>query len=158
MQVERPHTAGLVIRPTAVLLGLGLLLALLGLSGCGNDKPESVPKPEPGQVLKIDSKQGRALLDSGRRVLLLDVRTVREYMIGHVVGAQIGDISDDERWNSRIAELDRDKPVMVYCRDSECSAEAARRLVDEGFKEVYDLGHPGMWDPKYLPIDKRGKS
>lgn len=137
---------------------LVLILVCLGVAACGSEAPISVPRPDKGQVEKIDSQQGRALIDSGRRVVLLDVRTVKEYMKGHVVGAQIGDISDEDRWNSRIAELDPKIPVMVYCRDAECSAAASQRLVDDGFVEVYDLGHPGMWDPKYLPIDKRGKS
>lgn len=124
-------------------------------TACGGGSSASLPHAEKGEVLEIDSAQGRAFLDSDRRVLLLDVRTVEEYMKGHVVGAQIADMSDQARWDFRISELDDDQPVMVYCRDSQCSADAARRLVDAGFSEVYDLGHPGMWDPKYLPIDKR---
>lgn len=141
----------------ALLLGLAFLVTA---TACAGQKVTSVkvPRPQPGQIEKIDSRQGRALLDSDRRVLLLDVRTVREYMKGHVVGAQIGDMSNPQRWDFRLSELDREQPVMVYCRDSECSHEAAQLLVDAGFKEVYDLGHPGLWDPKYLPIDKRGKS
>lgn len=144
---------------TRIVTGLlfATMLTLQTACGGGGSSAE-LPHAEKGQVLKIDSAQGRAFLDSDRRVLLLDVRTVDEYMKGHVVGAQIGDMSDPARWDFRVSELDVDAPVMVYCRDSDCSAEAAQKLVDAGFVEVYDLGHPGMWDPKYLPIDKRGKS
>lgn len=144
----------------SIRLTAGLLLAVVIAfqTACGGGDPnDDLPHAEPGQVLVIDSAQGRAFLDSDRRVLLLDVRTVEEYMLGHVVGAQIADMSNPDRWNSRLAELDLDTPVMVYCRDQDCSAEASQKLVDEGFVEVYDLGHPGMWDPKYLPIDKRGR-
>lgn len=144
---------------TRILSGLMLVLLLTSQAACGEGGSSGeLPHAERGQVLQIDSAQGRAFLDSERRVLLLDVRTVEEYMKGHVVGAQIGDMSDQARWDFRLSELDPDGPVMVYCRDSECSAEASQRLVAAGFTEVYDLGHPGMWDPKYLPIDKRGRS
>ncbi len=145
----RPRFALVICMATAVLLG-----------SCSKSESAGVvvPRPEPGTVEKIDSRQGRALLDGDRRVLLLDVRTLREYMLGHVVGAQIGDMADQERWDFRLSELDHNEPVMVYCRDAKCSSEAAELLVEAGFKEVYDLGYPGMWDSKYLPIDKRGKS
>lgn len=150
---------GNVPRTLPVLL-LAIVVGVLALSGCAKDAVSGVkvPKPAKGEILKIDSRQGRSLLDSDRRVLLLDVRTVREYMKGHVVGAQIADMSDDKAWDFRLSELDRNKPVMVYCRDTACSHDAAQRLVEAGFVEVYDLGDPGMWDSRYLPIDKRGKS
>lgn len=128
------------------------------IAGCGKQAPVTVPRAQPGQILRLDSQQGRALIDSKRRVVLLDVRTIEEYMKGHVVGAQIGDMSNPQRWDFRLSDLDRNEPVMVYCRDEECSHEAAQMLVDAGFTEVYDLGYPGMWDSRYLPIDKRGKS
>lgn len=140
-------------------LAVIVLAVIVGVTtACGGGSAVELPHAEKGQVLVIDSAQGRAFLDSDKRVVLLDVRTVDEYMKGHVVGAQIGDLSNPDRWDFRVEELDPQIPVMVYCRDSDCSADASQRLVDAGFVEVYDLGHPGMWDPKYLPIDKRGKS
>lgn len=156
---RRPMVGPVLPRPIHVTAGLLLAVVLAFPTACGGGGPSvDLPHAEKGEVMVIDSAQGRAFLDSDRRVLLLDVRTVEEYMKGHVVGAQIADMSNPDRWDFRLGELDRDGPVMVYCRDSDCSAEASQKLVDEGFTEVYDLGHPGMWDPKYLPIDKRGRS
>lgn len=134
-------------------MSLALLVALV-LSGCGGSAV-AVPEASAGKVTKLDSQQGRALLKSGRHTLLIDTRTVPEYIRGHLVGAQSVDMADEQAWEFRVAEFDKDRPTVVYCRDDECSREAADRLVAAGLKQVYDLGSPDDWDQKYLPIEGR---
>lgn len=114
-----------------------------------------VPDAKPGTVVKLDSQQGRALLKPDRHTLLIDTRTVPEYIRGHLVGAQNVDMSDAQAWEFRVTEFDRDRPTIVYCRDDDCSREAADRLVAAGLQHVYDLGNPDDWDQKYLPIEGR---
>jgi phage shock protein E len=101
-----------------------------------------------------DSAQAAALLDTAREVLVVDVRTVDEYRSGHLVGAQNIDASDPERWESRTSALDKDQPTVVYCQSGRRSAEAAQRLVDAGFTEVYDLGGIQDWTDGDLPVDE----
>lgn len=117
--------------------------------------PEDVPeRPQPGTVAQIDSAAARALIDSERRVLVMDVRSIEEYMAGHLVGAQHIPIEDEGLWERRTSALDPAAPTIVYCRTGNRSADAAQRLVDQGFAEVYDLGGVEDLDPELLPLDR----
>lgn len=117
--------------------------------------PQDVPgRPAPGTVAQIDSAAARALIDSERRVLVVDVRSLEEYMAGHLVGAQHIPIDDEGLWERRTSALDPDVPTIVYCRTGDRSADAAQLLVDQGFNEVYDVGGVKDLDPELLPLDR----
>jgi phage shock protein E len=80
---------------------------------------------------------------------LLDVRTPEEFASGHIAGA--GNIAV-ETLASRLDEVPRDKPVVVYCRSGNRSATAARILDEAGFTNVYDLGGIISWVEAGFPI------
>ena len=66
---------------------------------------------------------------------LLDVRTFGEYEQAHIPGATLIPISElSDRWQ----ELDRDKPVLIYCAVGGRSRSAAQ-LLDGHFSKVYNL-------------------
>jgi rhodanese-related sulfurtransferase len=74
---------------------------------------------------------------------LVDVRTVEEFLAGHIEGARNIPLSDIE---SRMPELDPpDRPVVVYCHTGIRSARAARILRRSGFAQVLDLGPMRNW-------------
>ena len=67
---------------------------------------------------------------------LLDVRQPTEYESGHIPGAKLIPLPD---LGSREAEIDADKPVIVYCAIGGRSRVAAQMLAAKGFKEVINL-------------------
>ncbi|MBO9615313.1 MAG: thioredoxin fold domain-containing protein [Dyadobacter sp.] len=69
---------------------------------------------------------------------LLDVRTPDEYGEGHLAKAANVDYKSPD-FNTKIAKLDKNKPVYVYCLSGGRSAAAAAALHEHGFKEVYDM-------------------
>lgn len=69
---------------------------------------------------------------------LIDVRTPAEYESGHIAEATPIDFHGN-RFEQDIAQLDKAKPVMVYCQKGGRSSAAAARLQLLGFKEVYEL-------------------
>jgi phage shock protein E len=73
--------------------------------------------------------------------LLLDVRSTHEFASGHLDGAKNVPILDLE---SRVAELPRDRPLVVYCSAGGRSAWAAHVLRARGFV-VHDLGPMSRW-------------
>ena len=74
---------------------------------------------------------------------LVDVRTVEEFQEGHIKGAVNIPVQD---LAGRLKELEpRDKPIVVYCRSGARSARARRMLMDQGFKDVLDLGAMSNW-------------
>lgn len=77
---------------------------------------------------------------------LIDVRTPGEFESGHIEGAHNVDWMDDAAFDRGVAELDPEKPVLVYCQAGVRSADAAAALEKRGFKKVYDLkGGYGDW-------------
>ena len=130
----------------ATLIGVGALLA-----ACG-EEAVAVPAASQGQVVLIDEAQAAALRDDG--ALVLDVRTQEEYREGHVIGAQHVPLEDPELWEQRVAALDPDRTVVVYCRTGRRSAEAAQLLVERGFGEVYDAGGIVDFTEGVLPLDR----
>jgi thioredoxin len=69
---------------------------------------------------------------------ILDVRTPDEYSSGHIENA------DNINWNSdsfvaKTDKYDKSKPVFVYCMSGGRSHQAAGKLQELGFKNVYEL-------------------
>lgn len=69
---------------------------------------------------------------------LIDVRTPGEVAGGMIEGATNIDFNG-ANFKEEMAKLDRDKPVLVYCRSGGRSGQTASMLKSMGFKEVYDL-------------------
>lgn len=67
---------------------------------------------------------------------LLDVRQPGEYEQEHLAGARLIPLKE---LPERLAELDPDQPVLVYCAIGGRSRAAAQYLNGQGFNEVYNL-------------------
>ena len=81
---------------------------------------------------------------------LVDVRTPEEFEKGHLENAKNIDFNSGD-FNSRVAELDKNKPVFLYCLTDTRSEAAAEKLRKEGY-EVYLLkGGILKWRAENLP-------
>ena len=69
---------------------------------------------------------------------LLDVRTAQEYAEGHIEGSVNIDIFSAD-FDQQVQQLDKSKPVYVYCRSGRRSANAMARMKDAGFTEIHNL-------------------
>ena len=67
---------------------------------------------------------------------LLDVRQPAEYQEGHLPGAKLLPIG---QLQGCMSELDREKPLIVYCRTGSRSNSAAALLMAAGFKQVLNM-------------------
>ena len=121
------------------------LLAALGLgSACSSGSAGEGVTPLPAAEFS-------ARLGGSAGAQLLDVRTPGEFAKGHLPRALNVDWSGRD-FDRRVGELDRSRPVFVYCLSGSRSVEAARRLVATGFREVYDLdGGILKWRAAGLP-------
>jgi sulfur-carrier protein adenylyltransferase/sulfurtransferase len=80
----------------------------------------------------------RALLDSGKKVALIDVREPVEWDINHIDGAQLipnSLISSGEG----LAKLPHDRTAVLYCKTGVRSAEALAALKKAGFSDAVHL-------------------
>lgn len=78
-------------------------------------------------------------------VQLIDVRTRNEFASNHIENAR-NIVYQGDDWEAQIAELDKDKPVYVYCQKGGRSAKCAALLEEAGFEKIYDLeGGISQW-------------
>ncbi|RRO25177.1 rhodanese-like domain-containing protein [Flavobacteriaceae bacterium 14752] len=84
----------------------------------------------------IDSQEMKTLLKNDE-VQLVDVRTVKEFNENYIEGAE--NIVFDDNFDQKLEGLQKDKPVIVYCRSGRRSAKCADILAKRGFKKIYDL-------------------
>ncbi|MBX3238335.1 MAG: thioredoxin [Chitinophagaceae bacterium] len=120
------------------------LFIVILLLGCLNAYAQRSRLLQPAEFKKS--------LDSIKHPQVVDVRTPEEFQTGFIEGARNIDIYD-AGFLQQLQSLDRNLPVMVYCKGGGRSADAARQLEKMGFKEVYDLaGGIMLWENKGLPV------
>jgi rhodanese-related sulfurtransferase len=87
--------------------------------------------------------------------LVLDIREDSEVRQGRIKGARH---IPQKELKDRLGELQkyRDKPVVVYCRTGNRSAQASELLTAHGFTNVINL-HGGVvaWQNANLPLSKK---
>jgi thioredoxin len=71
-------------------------------------------------------------------ITLLDVRTPEEFSSQHIDNALNVNFNGSD-FDAKVAQLDKNKPIYVYCLSGGRSAKAMQKLSDAGFKEVYNL-------------------
>lgn len=89
-------------------------------------------------------------------VQILDVRTPEEFEAGHIQGAVMIDYRTDPDGflANAEAQLQKDKPVALYCRSGKRSHSAAEILVKNGFKQVVELeGGILAWQAANYPVE-----
>ena len=125
-----------------------LLLMVIGLCfGCKKEESKATVS-----TIEMISAEEMANMEDMESVQLVDVRTVEEFVSGHIKGAQnIVYLSDT--WSSEIEKLDKEDPVYVYCAKGGRSAKCAQLLADAGFKKIYDLeGGVTQWKEAGKPL------
>ncbi len=92
-------------------------------------------------ISNINVETARELIQEhggDNKLVILDVRTPREFKGGHIAGARnINCLSND--FSERIKALDRGKIYLVYCRSGNRSSSAMPLFDKLGFKKVYNL-------------------
>jgi thioredoxin len=84
-------------------------------------------------------------------VTIIDVRSPEEFDGGHIQNAQNFDWNGND-FDKQISAFDKSKPVLVYCLSGGRSSSAAKKMRNDGFKEVYELdGGMMQWRNNNLP-------
>jgi thioredoxin len=87
-------------------------------------------------------------------IQILDVRTPGEFFGGHIKNALQADWNDKTEFERRLAFIDKDKPVYVYCLAGGRSAAAADKMRKAGYKNVYELkGGTNAWRAANKPLE-----
>ena len=128
------------------------ILIFIFLTACGNDisvviiggadGPTSITVADKGEKVMyehISAEDAKKIMDSGEKVVILDVREQDEYDEGHIVGSIL--IPYTEIGNKAQETLpDKDKQILVYCRSGRRSKIAAETLAKLGYTNVKEFG------------------
>ncbi len=95
-------------------------------------------KERSGQIRILD-KTAYAEAIALHKAKPIDVRTATEFQSGHIKSAKNIDFFNFSNFKKSFEMMDKDQPVFIYCRSGARSQKAARKLVDMGFSNIYDL-------------------
>jgi len=103
-----------------------------------------------GTARDITSTEAKSIIDRSKNAYLLDVRTPQERQQGYIAGSVLIPIDQVER---RIAEVPKNRPVIVYCAVGSRSRPVAQALARNGYPEVYNM-RDGIfgWYRNGLPV------
>ena len=103
---------------------------------------------EPREVSRTDA---RKLLDEGAQ--LVDVRADHEWEAGRIAGAKHVPLPELPQ---RTGEIDKDRPVVVYCRGGNRSSMATAALGEAGYDAVKLSEGIVGWAGEDLPLEPEG--
>lgn len=89
------------------------------------------------QVKNVSAEDFNKIIKEGNGQLV-DIRTPQEYNAGHIKDAIMIDFYSPE-FKNKMAQLDKNKPLYIYCRSGNRSSHATTLLQQFGFKEIVNL-------------------
>jgi rhodanese-related sulfurtransferase len=100
---------------------------------------------------ELSPEDAKSLIDGGAQ--LVDVRTEDEYAAGRIPGSRHIALPDVQ---SEAAGLDRERPLVIYCRSGERSGMAADAFAASGWDAHSIEGGLLAWKDAGLPLDPAG--
>jgi rhodanese-related sulfurtransferase len=133
-------------RPVALFAAV---LVALAIAGCGTAAPTAAPSSGPGAMPPtVSVAQADAMQQAGD--LVLDVREPSEWASGHIGGATLIPLGD---LPARLAELPRDRTIVVVCHSGNRSAQGRDTLRNAGFASATSMaGGMSAWQAAGLPV------
>jgi rhodanese-related sulfurtransferase len=116
---------------------MGLIIMAFGgvFTGCAYaERAEDTSK---NGYIRITPDQANQMLQDNPQVILIDVRTPREYAQRHIPNARL--VPNETIAADAIAGLDKEDVILVYCRTGHRSWQAAQKLLDMGYQHIYDM-------------------
>lgn len=87
------------------------------------------------QLQEINAVTLKKWLDQ-KEALLIDVREPGEYAAEHIAGAKLISLS---QFDSTVIPHDSNQKIVLQCQSGNRSAQAAQKMLDAGFKEIFHL-------------------
>lgn len=123
-----------------------LIFTIFCLQACQDAKPVYNEEASTSLYKRVSTPEFKKLMADLPDAQLVDVRTATEYKGGHIRLAENIDYKSAD-FKIKIANLDKSKPVLVYCQAGGRSKKACGMMQNLGFKEIYELksGY-GKWE------------
>ncbi len=106
--------------------------------GSVNSNLQALPKP-----IDISAMEFKNMINGGD-VVVLDVRTAREFNAGHIKNAINIDWYQSS-FENNANKLDKNITYLIYCRSGNRTSKTKYMLIGMGFKNIYNM-HYGVND------------
>ena len=117
-----------------------LIAILLLLTGCSSGSGQMMDGD--GMVnsdTQISQEQAKEMMTRDDGHIIVDVRRQDEYDAGHIPGAIL--IPNENIGTEHPEELpDLNQIILIYCRSGNRSKQAAQKLFDMGYTNIYEFG------------------
>ena len=100
---------------------------------------------------EVSRDEAQKLIDEGAQ--LVDVRADHEWEAGRIAGAAHVPLPELPQ---RLGEIDKDRPVVVYCRGGNRSTMATDALVEAGYEAAKLSEGIVGWNEDDLPLEPEG--
>jgi rhodanese-related sulfurtransferase len=115
------------------------------------DAENAATANEEGAISEVSREQARKLVEGGAQ--LIDVRAQHEWDAGRIAGATHLPLAELAQ---RAGEIDKDRPVVLYCRGGNRSTMATAALTEAGY-DANKLGEGIVgWAEAGLPLEPEG--
>lgn len=126
----------LILLAAVICFGVAVLRAYTAWMSTTRAKPNSA-------YLTLTPEAAKTRLEENPDVILLDVRTQKEYDTGHIPGAVC--LPNEDIQADLPLPFEKDAEILVYCRSGRRSAQAAEKLASLGYTNVADFGGIQNW-------------
>lgn len=130
---------------------------LTACTACGTAQPSAPPAASSAvsaqaSYRQITQEQAKEMMQAEDGHVIVDVRRQDEYDSGHIPGAIL--IPNETIGTERPPELpDTGRVILIYCRSGRRSKEAAQKLADLGYTNVYEFGGIIDWTGEIVTGD-----
>src|SRR5689334_7450335 len=102
----------------------------------------------------ITIDEAAKLVASNTNIVVLDVRTPREFQAGHIKGATNINFNDKE-FAKRVAALDKNKTYIIHCAAGGRSGKECEQIKTMDFKNMLHMNQGfNAWKEAGKPIEK----
>lgn len=93
---------------------------------------------------RISQEDAKEMMEMEDGHVIVDVRRQDEYRKGHIPGAVL--IPNESISVAPPEQLpDKDQVILIYCRTGARSKQAAQKLADMGYTNLYEFGGINKW-------------
>ena len=120
-------------------------MLLLCLTGCASSAD--------GSYTQIDQETAKNMMAADDGHVVVDVRRQDEYDAGHIPGAILIP-NESIGCDSPEALPDYDQIILIYCRSGNRSKQAAQKLAEMGYENVYEFGGIIDWTGEVVTTEE----
>jgi len=115
--------------------------------------PSSNQTSATGSFKTVTPLEAKALIETRKDLLLVDVRSPEEFQGGSLPGATLIPFWDFAKGQY---DLPKDKPILLVCAVGGRSLACGQLLASKGYREVYNLkGGLDAWQEQRVPLPRR---